>query len=269
MPQPHAAPLPSALPVEDGDRGAQAVEPQRAVDRATGRPATWPKSSELISDMRWLRPLAAWLMRDLAFGDGQLLDRDLAGVEGRRRPHRPVDRAVGGDVDRRLRPHQPHVEDQQLAAHEGRQFRIHRECLDGHRRLAVRAAADRDVGEGHRRKRQQPRRRLALDGDLAAEDGARLALEIGAVARPVDKIRRHQRRGQRQHEKATKDHEQPCQHQSPAYGLIESAALYPHQRVDKVAICNVSRRATAVRSVAAHRPDLARIEDVRAGRAPP
>ena len=68
-------------------------------------------------------------------------------------------------------------------------------------------AADGDVLEGHRRERQQTRAGLALDGDAAPEDRARLALELAAVRGPVDEIRRDQRREQRQHEQAAKQYE--------------------------------------------------------------
>ena len=132
---------------------------------AAWRSAIWPSVTVSFSIEIWLR------------------------IEGRGRAYRPVDRAVGGNVDRRLRPHQPHVEDQHLAAQEGRQFGVHRKGLDGHCRLAVGAAGDSDIREGHRGKRQQLRRCIALNGDLAAQNGARLALEIGPIARPVDKIR--------------------------------------------------------------------------------
>ena len=99
-----------------------------------------------------------------------------------------------------------------FAAQERRELGIHRKRLDGHRRFRATTATDAHIGEGYGRKRQDARGDIALDRHLAAEYGAGLALEIGLVARPVDEIRPHQRRTQRQYEQSTEYHEQACEH---------------------------------------------------------
>src|SRR5690606_20819686 len=85
----------------------------------------------------------------------------------------------------------------------------------------------------------EPRRGITFHLDFAPENAARLALEIAAIAGPVDEIRADQRDRQRQDHQSAKDDKKSRQCFAPA---VEARLQYPDQRVDKVASCRGARQ---------------------------
>jgi hypothetical protein len=201
-------------PGRDGHRGRHAVDAHRA-HRPPGPGQRARVEIGLDAGQHVLAPARQIAHHDAALRHRKALHRDAVWIDLRVGSHGPVEHAVLVDGDGHLRALEPHVEDQHLAAEKRRQFRIHGEALDGHRRLAVRARHQ-HVVECHRGKRKQPRRGIAAHLDVAPEDTARLALEGGTIVRPVDEWRDHQRRRQRQHDQPAYGDEKSGQLPSPA-----------------------------------------------------
>ena len=134
-----------------------------------------------------------------AIFDGKSFQLDFRRIERRRRTDCPIDLAIPVERNRRPRTVDTHIEDQKLAAQERHQFGIHGERVDGHHRMG-RVGPDTHIGERHRGKWQKPGADVTGDFDGAPQNTARLPLEIGAIAAPVNKRRHDKCCRQQQHE---------------------------------------------------------------------
>ncbi len=134
----------------------------------------------------------------LAVLDAQAVDRQVIRAE--------IDRQVGRqhmagriEAEAQLRGDQMHLGRPPFAAHQRaeREFEAERARAD----LVLVTAADLDVVQRERRRRQQPRLDGAGDAHVDADQAARLRLEQRTMAAPIDQQRTDQRRYQRQNDR--------------------------------------------------------------------
>ncbi len=128
------------------------------------------------------------------------------------RPACPIQRAIGLEPEPRLRPVEPHVEYQRLAAQEGSKLRAHRKLRDLNQRCAAVARSDADVVERDRRKGNETRIDAAVDHHGLAHDAACLPLEIVTKAGPVDKQGCDQRGKERDNQQSSEGNQNSRQH---------------------------------------------------------
>src|SRR5207302_10632851 len=109
----------------------------------------------------------------------------------------PVDAAGAVEPDREVDAFEAHIGGAPLAARQRAELELDAEPAGLHR-AGVARPGHFELPQHQRRRRQEPQLYRALGAYLQADQRARIGLELGAIAVPIDKMRADQRRGQRQ-----------------------------------------------------------------------
>ena len=134
--------------------------------------------------------------RQLAVADRRLLQHDEVRVDLGDQPvarpgGEPVEPPFLVDGQAQVRPIHRQVDDPHFALEQRRQLDAHLEAL--HRQQRVLGLADTHIGKGQGRRRQQAHLRLAHHRHPVAQQLLAIALERGAIGRPVDEERPDER----------------------------------------------------------------------------